>query len=150
VWLFAILVLALLLLWHYSNVYNGFALISLNHYAWTFDPTAILVIVVSVWRQVDFYCKAIAPWDELRKGDATASRILRLDYISPIQATSLGQALKNRHFSVAATILGFAILKLVTSVSTGLLVVVATQMLASNVTLTTMTAISGSSYNSSE
>jgi hypothetical protein len=145
--LFAALVLALLLLWHYSNLYNGFTLISLNHYAWTFGPTAILVIIASLWRQVDFYCKALTPWNELRKGAATASRSLLLDYISPIQPIGLGQALKNRHFSVIATILAVDMLKLVTLVSTGLLGVVATQMPATNVTLTAKTAISGSSYN---
>jgi hypothetical protein len=145
--LFAALVLTLLLLWHYSNLYNGFTLISLNHYAWTFGPTAILVIIASLWRQVDFYCKALTPWNELRKGGATASRSLLLDYISPIQPIGLGQALKNGHFSVIATILAVDILKLVTLVSTGLLGVVATQMPATNVTLTAKTAISGSSYN---
>src|SRR5436305_12961841 len=77
--LFAALVLALLLLWHYSNFSNGFTLVSLNHYAWTLGPTAILVIIASLWRQVDFYCKALTPWNELRKGGATASRSLLLD-----------------------------------------------------------------------
>jgi hypothetical protein len=145
--LFAALVLALLLLWHYSNLYNGFTLVSLNHYAWTLGPTAILVVIASLWRQVDFYCKALTPWNELRKGGATASRSLLLDYISPIQPIGLGQALKNRHFSVIATILAVDMLKLVTLVSTGLLGIVATQMPAANVTLTAKTAISGSSYN---
>jgi hypothetical protein len=148
--LFAALVLALILLWHYSNLYNGFTLISLNHYAWTYGPTAVLVIIVSLWRQVDFYCKALTPWNELRKGGATASRSLLLDYISPIQPISLGQALKFRHFSVIATILAFTTLKLVTLVSTGLLGVVTSQMPATNVTLTAKTAISGSSYNTTK
>jgi Protein of unknown function (DUF3433) len=145
--LFAALVLALLLLWYYSNLYNGFTLVSLNHYAWTLGPTGILVIIASLWRQVDFHCKALTPWNELRRGGATASRSLLLDYISPMQPIGLGQALKNRHFSVIATILAVDMLKLVTLVSTGLLGVVATQMPAANITLTAKTAISGSSYN---
>jgi hypothetical protein len=145
--LFAALVLALLLPWHYSNLHNGFTLVSLNHYAWTYGPTAILAIISALWRQIDFYCKALIPWDELRKGGATASRSLLLDYISPIQPIGFRQALKNRHFSVIATILAVDILKLVTLVSTGLLGVVPTQMPAANVTLTAKTAISGSSYN---
>jgi hypothetical protein len=70
-----------------------------------------LVVIISLWHQVDFYCKVLTPWNELRKGDATSSRSLLLDYISPLQAASLWQALQNRHFSVIATILGFAILE---------------------------------------
>src|SRR5436305_13998972 len=50
------------------------------------------------------------------------------NYLSPIQPIGFGQALKNRHFAVIATILAVDILKLVTLVSTGLLGVVPTQM----------------------
>ena len=126
--MFIALATALILLWHYSSGSDGFALITSNHYSWTYGPTAILVAVASLWRQVDFWCKALAPWDELHNGDATVAKSLLLDYISPIQLTSLTRAIRNRHVSVIATILGFTLLKLITIVSTGLLVMVPSNM----------------------
>jgi hypothetical protein len=83
VMIFTVLAIALVLLWHYSSDSGGFALITSNHYSWTYGPTAILVVIVSLWRQVGFLCKALTPWDELRNGDATAAKSLLLDYISP-------------------------------------------------------------------
>lgn len=147
VMMFTALAIALVLLWHYSSASDGFALITSNHYSWTYGPTAILVVVVSLWRQVDFWCKALAPWDELHKGDATVAKSLLLDYISPIQLTSLTRAIMNRHVSVIATILGFTLLKLITVVSTGLLVMVSNNMPIENVTFYATTFFNGSGYN---
>lgn len=94
-----------------------------NHYAWTYGPTAILVVVVSLWRQVDFWCKKLVPWQELRNGNATSTRSILLDYVSPLQATSLWHALRLWHVSVIVTITGFALLKVITIISTGLMMV---------------------------
>jgi Protein of unknown function (DUF3433) len=145
--MFIALATSLILLWHYSSDSNGFALITSNHYSWTYGPTAILVAVASLWRQVDFWCKALAPWDELHNGDATVAKSLLLDYISPIQLTSLTRAIRNRHVSVIATILGFTLLKLITIVSTGLLVMVPSNMPIENVTFYATNFFNGSGYN---
>jgi hypothetical protein len=76
---FASLAVVSIILWHYSTVHNGFALISTNHYSWTYGPTAVLVLVVAVWRQVDYHCKALAPWRALQRGGARAADSLLLD-----------------------------------------------------------------------
>ena len=121
--LFASLAAALVVLWTANEAQNGFApSLSTNHYAWTYGPTAILVVVLSFWRQVDYHCKTMQPWQELHKGCADAQRSVLLDYLSPIHITSLIRAVRYRHTPVIASIAGFVILKIVVLVSTGLLV----------------------------
>ena len=121
--LFASLAAALIALSFMDAAEDGFATtLSTNHYAWTYGPTAVLIVVLSFWRQVDYHCKMMQPWRDLRKGPVAADRSLLLDYLSPLQATSFIQAIRYRHIPVAATIAGFAILKAVVLVSTGLLV----------------------------
>lgn len=121
--LFASLAAALIVLWFANKAQDGFApTLTTNHYAWTYGPTAILVVVLSFWRQVDFHCKAMQPWQQLFQGPASADRSMLLDYLSPIQITSFITAIRYRHVPVAASIAGFAILKLVILISTGLLV----------------------------
>ncbi len=56
---FALLAIALALLWRFVTRDSGIPLITSNHYSWTYGPTALLVIVVAFWRQVDYHCKAI-------------------------------------------------------------------------------------------
>lgn len=52
--LFALLAAALVILWYASKHQNGFSTtFGTNHYAWTYGPTAILVVVLSLWRQVE-------------------------------------------------------------------------------------------------
>ena len=122
--LFIILGIGLLLVWHYNTERNGFTLVTSNHYTWTYGPTAILVVVVALWRQVDSQCKAIAPWAVLHRQPTKASQSILIDYISPIQTSSLWKSLKNKHFTVAAGIVGFVLLKVVTLISTGLFILV--------------------------
>ena len=112
--LFSAFIAALLTSRYFSNKYNGFHVAaSTNHYVWTYVPTAVLVVVVSLWRQVDYQCKSLMPWDELRRGPVSASRSLLVDYISPIQIVSFVQAFKRRHIPVIVSIFVFFLLKVV-------------------------------------
>jgi hypothetical protein len=109
------LLIGLILLWHFAAVKNGIEpRLSKNYYSWTFGPTAGLVVVVSLWRQVDHECKSLYAWRELWNG-SDASKTLLLDYVSPFQAKTLWIAVRNRHYSVIAGILGFGTLKLIVS-----------------------------------
>lgn len=120
--LFAIYMVALILLWHFSNLNHGFGIReATSQYTYTYAPTAALILLVGCWRQVDYYSKVLAPWEHMRKGDAEVTESLLLDYISPIQLASLVSAVKRRDFVVVSTILGFLLLKLIVVSSTGLL-----------------------------
>ncbi|GAB7363958.1 hypothetical protein MBLNU230_g4520t1 [Neophaeotheca triangularis] len=120
--LFASFAAALIVLWQMNESLNGFRLtVSTNHYARTYGPTAVLTVVLSFWRQVDYHCKMLQPWHNLRRGPTDADRSLLLDYLSPIHLTSLYRAARYKNGPVVATILGFLILKVVNLFSTGLL-----------------------------
>jgi Protein of unknown function (DUF3433) len=119
--LFLSLLVSLLLLKYAVNSGNGFVLLSRNPYTWVYGPTALLVIITSIWRQIDYHCKALRPWEELQKGPAPADRTLLLDLVSPLQVVSFFNAVTKRHLPVVVTISGFVILKLITIASTGLL-----------------------------
>ncbi|OAL44034.1 hypothetical protein IQ07DRAFT_592503 [Pyrenochaeta sp. DS3sAY3a] len=102
---------------------NGLALtISSSSYSWTYGPTAIFIVILSLWRRVDYCYKLREPWRELLAGPSPAERSLLLDYITPFQITSFTRAFKRRHYSVAASVAGFFLLKVIILVSTTLFV----------------------------
>jgi Protein of unknown function (DUF3433) len=104
--LFVSLLISLLLLKYAVNRGNGFVLLSRNPYTWVYGPTALLVIVTSIWRQVDYHCKALRPWEGLQKGPAPAERTLLLDLVSPLQPVSFFNAVTKSHLPVVVTISG--------------------------------------------
>lgn len=103
---------------------NGLALsISSNPYSWTYGPTANLIVNLSLWRRLDYYSNLREPWRELLAGPCPAKKSILLDYIPPFQIVSLIQSIKNRHYTVAAAITGFFLLKLIILGYTALFVV---------------------------
>ncbi|KAI0517111.1 hypothetical protein F5B22DRAFT_604874 [Xylaria bambusicola] len=122
IFLLTILAVSLLLLWRYDISNNGIRLaLGSNHYIWTYGPTAILTIIVGIWRQIDYQCKSVQPWLCMQDHASPAESTVLLDYISPIQITSFYRAVSQRHWPVACSVLGFATLKLTVLASTSLL-----------------------------
>ncbi|KAK5076853.1 hypothetical protein LTR64_005668 [Lithohypha guttulata] len=118
---------SLFLVWRLSRQEHGFKLtITSNHLSWKYGPTGILVIVVSLWRQVDYHCKSLQPWQNLTKGVVEAKQSLLLDYLWPLQLDSFQMAVRNKHWRVVMSTAGFMILKIVTLISTALIVAVDT------------------------
>lgn len=66
----------------------------------------MLVVVGTLWKQVDHHSKMLMPWRELQQGPASAQKTMLLDYISPILPTALIAAIKNRHWAVVMSIAG--------------------------------------------
>ncbi|KAG9495693.1 hypothetical protein J7337_012248 [Fusarium musae] len=121
---FATLAASLIALKCVSDSKDGFPLdFSSSEYSWTYGPTAVLIIVLSFWRRVDYYYKAAQPWRELLSGPVVGSRSLLLDYVSPLQVQSVYRAFKFGHYRVFATIISFFLLKGIILVSTTLFVV---------------------------
>ncbi|KAJ6439890.1 cutinase transcription factor 1 alpha [Purpureocillium lavendulum] len=126
---FCLMLLATALLFHFSQKNHGIGVQKeVNHYGWKYGPTALLVVVGALWRQVDHANKILIPWKELRYGPTTADKSLLLDYVSPILPTSLWMALRNRHWAVAMSILGHLLILGTTVFSTGLLILEPTVM----------------------
>ncbi|GIZ43145.1 hypothetical protein CKM354_000638400 [Cercospora kikuchii] len=97
-----------------------------------------MMLIMSLWRQVDYCCKTLQPWQNLQRGPVEADDSVLLDYVSPIFVTSLIKAVRRRHYPVAISITGFILLKTITIFSTGLFVLTTTGLdRVGSVTLTT-------------
>jgi len=96
---------------------------SAEHYAWTYVPTVIMVVLVALCRQIDFHVKSLMPWKELSLGPLSPFETVLVDYISDFQILSFLAAFKRLHRAVMVTILAFFIAKGLTIVSTGLFIV---------------------------
>ncbi|KAI1624870.1 hypothetical protein EDD37DRAFT_368042 [Exophiala viscosa] len=130
---FALLVVGLTLVWHYDQVNDGFRVSNgMKHYAWAYAPTVVAVVVVAGWRMVDYHAKLAMPFDALQNGPLKPSESLFIDYVSKFQLVALFEAIKNNHFAVMTTITGFVLLKVVTVFSTGLLLLLPTQVTQKN------------------
>ncbi|KAK7973413.1 hypothetical protein PG988_007547 [Apiospora saccharicola] len=136
----ATLATTLIVLRFASEKSQGFPLATHNRYLWTYAPTAVLVYVVSGWQQIEYRCKLLQPWRELRNGPTTASNSVLLDYISPIVFSSLWRAGKLRHISVLVALLGGPLLRLVIVASTGLLYPIPAFTPMQNITLEALTS----------
>jgi hypothetical protein len=120
---FLLMICALFLLRHYALSIQGFGVsTSTTSYLWKYAPTAVFVVVIAFWRQIDYRCKIQAPWIEMWKGFSPAQKTVLLDYVSPLLPTSFFLSLTNAHFEVTASIAIFALLKAAVLFSTGLLV----------------------------
>ncbi|KAH6976149.1 hypothetical protein BKA56DRAFT_488609 [Ilyonectria sp. MPI-CAGE-AT-0026] len=126
---FAAMMLATGLLYHFSVVHDGIsAQKETNHYGWKYGPTALLVVVGALWKQVDHQNKILMPWKELQQGPASVSKTLLLDYISPILPTALWASIQNRHWAVVMSTVGHLLILGTTIFSTGLLILESTQV----------------------
>ncbi|SPJ88779.1 uncharacterized protein FTOL_12673 [Fusarium torulosum] len=115
---------SLIILDRFMEARHGLPLnLSSSEYSWTYGPTALLVVILSFWRRIDYYYKSVQPWRELQHGPVQASRSVLLDYLSPLQLQSMFRAFTMSHYPVAATILSFFLLKIIILVSTTLFVV---------------------------
>ena len=143
------LVAGILILFLISRRDHGIPLITSNHYTYTYAPIAVLILIVAIWRQIDYHIKLLKPWDVLAHGDSEASRSVLLDYISPLQITSFYEAIRNKHTHVVLSTSVFFLLKLVTLVSTGLLLPVSTDLESDRSSFTKLATFNGSQTNSS-
>ncbi|KAF2465938.1 uncharacterized protein BDR25DRAFT_345834 [Lindgomyces ingoldianus] len=122
--LLAALLVGLGLLCYFSHAHHGFDTYLLqNAYSWKYGPTALFIILSSMWIQVDFWSKVLVPWQEMIKSDASAEKSVLLDYVSSNLVVSGRDAWKNAHWVVVATTVGAGLLELLTILSTALLTV---------------------------
>jgi hypothetical protein len=119
--LFLLLALTLIALKHFVDRNQGLSLrLTANHYSWTYGPTVLLVVVVGLWRRVNYYSMVNQPWQELANGPKPADKTVLLDYLSPPQIISFITAMQNGHYAVAASTLIFALFKIIIVISTTL------------------------------
>ncbi|TDZ33421.1 hypothetical protein C8035_v011871 [Colletotrichum spinosum] len=145
---FVCMLLATALLYHFSLQNNGLGTQDeAHHYAWKYGPTAILVMVSAMWRQVDYSNKVSMPWKELRAGPNDVHKTLLLDYVTPLVTTSLWAAIRNRHWAVVASIAGWGLIVLTTVFSTGLLILEETVMTQDNTGISMKTEFNADDFD---
>ncbi|KAH8881089.1 hypothetical protein GQ53DRAFT_889115 [Thozetella sp. PMI_491] len=140
------LAIATIVILRISNQSRGFPILTNVSYSWTYGPTAIMVLIIGMWDQVDYWSKALQPWRELKNGPKQADRTVLLDYISPPLPVNLWKALRRRHGTLAVVITNGLLLNVITIASTGLLEPEQTQMTFQNITLATLTEFSAAHY----
>lgn len=92
-----------------------------NTFITSYAPTALLAIVLSLWRRLSNLYQWNQPWWQLLSGKPTpASDGILLDYVSPFFGIAFLKAIRLRHFAVAVSILGLILLKVVIVASTSL------------------------------
>ena len=149
--LFALLFVALILLHYFAKQNHGLSTqVSSKHYAWTYGPTALLVIILTFWRQVDHCCRTLAPWNHLNsKAPVDADHSVLLDYLSPMLPITLWKAIQHRDWAVVASSLGTVILSIVIIFATGLLVLARTTWVWHDATISIDSKFDGSRYRAS-
>lgn len=137
---------ATIVLWRVAMGSHGFPLLTSNNYSWTYGPTAVLTVIMSIWNQTTYCCKLLEPWKELKGGPASADKTVLLDYISPILPVNLWKAARFKHGTVSIAIYAGVILRIVAVASTGLLAPVNMSMPFQNVTLEALTNFTAANY----
>ncbi|RFU28160.1 hypothetical protein B7463_g8172, partial [Scytalidium lignicola] len=145
--IFAFVPVALLVLYFMSNDRSGFRVITTNHYSWTYGPTALIVIVSTLWSQVDYNVRSLVPWHNLRRGACKPERSILLDYISPISIIRVFRAVKYQDWVVLAATIVLLLLKLATIISTGLISLEPTLMTTQNETFITRSVYDATNLN---
>ncbi|KAL9109162.1 MAG: hypothetical protein Q9227_006087 [Pyrenula ochraceoflavens] len=149
--LFALTIAALLALRSAVTQEHGLTLtVTTSHYAWKYGPTAILICLVTLWRQVDYFSKLLQPWKNMQQGHVAAARSVLLDYVSQFPVISFVDAIRFRDAPVAVSLLGVVVLKLVIVFSTGLLVSVPTKISKDGVPATIQNRFDVGSWNTTQ
>jgi hypothetical protein len=102
--------------------------------------------VAVFWRQVDYRAKEIMPWAGMAQGPTHPEKSLLLDYVSPMQVVSLWCAAKHRHWVIILTISVFISIKVLTIISTGLLVLESPMIQANPTTLVANTTFDAATF----
>ena len=73
----------------------------------------VFVFLLCFWRKVNYYCKILLPWKEMRIRPVAPETSLLLDYLSLSPMTGLLTAWNNGHWAVVAADLGSFLLILI-------------------------------------
>ncbi|ORY09323.1 hypothetical protein BCR34DRAFT_568699 [Clohesyomyces aquaticus] len=140
----------ILALYLYSEAHQGLLSVAASsQYAWRYIPTAVFVFAASLWYQVDFHCKELTPYDELKRAPAPSERSILLDYIDPILPVGLWRALKRRHWAVVTSVLAYLWLQLCVVLSSGLLFLSSVRIQKSTGSLLALSSFNATGFGSS-
>ncbi|KAJ9607421.1 hypothetical protein H2200_008494 [Cladophialophora chaetospira] len=106
----------------YSLQHHGIAAtLTTNQYTWKYGPTALLTVVLVLWRQVEYTCKVITPWKQLQSELSDVERTTKIDYLSPVFPIVLWRSVRFRHYTVTCSVVAAVLLQIAIILSTTLL-----------------------------
>ena len=91
------------------------------HYLWTYGPTAFLTGLAALWARTEYQSQMITPWNRLSQKITPASHSLLLNYMFQSLPFALLNSLRKRDFIVSIARIVSIILKIVITLSTGLI-----------------------------
>lgn len=127
---YVLIIVALEVLYVISRNHQGLANGTWSrHYYWTYGPTAVLTVFMTLWHRVDYRLKQMQPWKQLAKGPSLAKKNLLVDYLSPSMPEVLLASIKNAHFAVTLSVILQLVLHALIIFSTGLFTLQPVQVL---------------------
>ncbi|KAF2142285.1 uncharacterized protein K452DRAFT_358124 [Aplosporella prunicola CBS 121167] len=117
------LIVLLETLYQQSQKNNGIYNVSSSeyiHYAYTYDPTTILVIAGLLFSGLDSSVKMFQPYQLLRRGGALAKDTLGGDYMGKLGMYCIWSSIWRRHLAVAASSVRMLFVPLLTIAASGM------------------------------
>ena len=112
--------------WHYISKYGPtagrFYLIFNEESVMLLRYVLVLTLFAAIWSQVEYGTKQLVAWYAMSKGPKSPKQSVLLDYLSPWNVLVLPRAISSKHYTVALSISGSLLLKLLIVLSTGILV----------------------------
>lgn len=90
--------------------------------------TTVLSVIAIYWSNLEYHSKILMPWTLLTEKDQSAESTLRLDYVSLNSIVALWTSIRRRHYPVIAAAVGSLAIVLIIVVSTGLFVLLPTDL----------------------
>lgn len=90
--------------------------------------TTVLSVIAIYWSNLEYHSKVLMPWTLLTEKDQSAESTLRLDYVSLNSIVALWTSIRRRHYPVIAAAVGSLAIVLIIVVSTGLFVLLPTDL----------------------
>lgn len=105
--IFTTLTIAVLALYVASRMNSGLSTQTPSYqYAWTYGPTAVIVLVTSLWLHVEYWCKEMAPWSRMRSGPTPTETGILADYFTSNVIVTLGRSFKQKDAIVWLAVCG--------------------------------------------
>lgn len=111
---------------HFSNVQDGLgdaATDSYVHYAWTFTPALVMILLSLPIMSLDFNTRSVAPYFDLKKPEgSTFQGSMSLDLLDNLGIFNIYHSIHTRKFAILATTLATMVGSVLTIVTSGLFV----------------------------
>lgn len=112
----------------------------------TYIPVLVLIFIGWFWKIYDLEVKKLAPWGDIRKRPTFAKDLLLFDYTGTNYVAAAFTAIRRRHWSVIAVVVGSLLIAVATILATSLWIIEPSSLQPEIVTLTRTSTFEGGSF----